>query len=1619
MSQPSTISVVISWQYRVMHSIKFFISSNQSAFLFVLLETNMRMAKFTTVIIGLLLVHFHGRAQGNFWGACTQSDFTNEATAMATDAQNNVYTAGYITGESAFGPNVTFNSALGNGDIYVAKYSAQGTLLWVKKYGGSFSDRAYDIKVDGQGNILVTGQFFGTVNFDGNTVQSVNNSKDIFLIKMSPTGAVLWALSEGGPMAENVYGLAVDSQNNIILTGQFQGTAQIGGQTFTSIVNPNLGTPSYDLFVSKYDTNGNALWALNGAAPYEDRGMALVTDSQNNIYVSGQFSDTLQFAGQTINNMGYNVGFLAKLSPAGTLLWFNRLTGGMVLPYDLAINTQDEVHVCGDFLGSLIHQTSFGNQTLTNAFSKKVFAIKVSATGQIIWQRALGSDSEISARGIAIDNLGKVYIGGHFRCALTELQEQNTALFNSVGFRDIYLWTLGADGTTIATKQMGGKKDDYCYDLAINNQNRLFFCGSFINDLNLAQNSSSNVTITQSSFNFSFGQNIGFLMEYFRLPGDESANSFVLSGFDAESNDYNFFLNQSTDSLFGYISHLDTLVFCDSGLIYYQPLTHYYAGPDYNYLWSSGSSNDSIWILQPDEYSVIVERTDQCVSDDDTIYVLIHTTPSIPLISDDIVQHASVSLMSSFCGASSILKFNICPPDTFNIWFEPLLPDETISVVWPQGLGEYANTGQNPYWMDGVYQVTVANENCSITRCFRIVHDEILPKDIEPVAVFHDGEVVSDTIEVCLLEYVFINILDTLTNPSLFWLEYASTPVVSESFVITCNGTNYGFNHLFNPIMEEYHYSVYFSPDQTGWYAINYEVITGYDNTCGIDTLYTQIIDSVYVIVNPLPLASTTLSLSSLLCPDGSVFVTTSNTFPNFTWSGPSVDWVSSGSDSAQVSAVGFYFYGGSITDSVTGCTELYNFPIQVIEKTPPTISTIPPDAIICPYDSVLMSVPPIYLDYNWTGPGGTMLSIENTHLDAEQGYYYCTVLDDEGCYLTTPPTEIMEYSTPYLMVEPDVFICGSGEVTITALIMGTGSVNWLPPLSGTALSVTVDQAGWYSAEMTQCGITIIDSVQIIDGSFSVTLTASDTLICFNTSVVIQGSYPQAYYEWNNGMTGSPMIEVNESGFYFATVLNDFGCEAISDTVYIEYINSSAPPNNASYDICYAQDLTLTTNLGIPALWFDSNYQLIAESVSLTQLFSENTTIYVAFPQDFCPLTYGTHLINFEPPLGFDLFIAGPTLICATDNAVYSLNYQGDVNWSLNGQAIGTGSEIILSGEQIGSTNTISAFISNACSDTTIILNIGTYQTPQINLSNFDTILCPNTWFALPVSASDLELDVYYYGTWYSYEGDELYFVEPTTIYLAGIDDNGCFADTVAYNVSIFSSNFAIEPIYLPSCAPDSLILTTIYSDSNTVWTNGANQIVADTATYYFSSWEVSQIYASVVDNNGCAQTDSILIYVGSPALYDIPNDTTVCIGAYVYTSVFVDVINGQLMHNFLDSMEIVGNTTVEILIDNGICPTSLSYQVNAVVCPTDFPNVITPNGDGVNEYFLIPNAHLEPDNHLVIMNRWGNVIYEANGYTNNFNGIGVTEGVYFYVYTADAKNRKDQKMNGVLHIIK
>ena len=145
----------------------------------------------------------------------------DEALDVEVDASGNVYTTGYVTSTSVMGTTINLQTT-GYSDIYVSKSNSSGEFLWAKTFGGPQADRAYDLALDNTGNIYITGYVTGTVIFDSFTVTTNNNSQDFFVAKLAPNGNVLWVNVQGGNGGENGYGVAIDSQSNVVVTGQFE-----------------------------------------------------------------------------------------------------------------------------------------------------------------------------------------------------------------------------------------------------------------------------------------------------------------------------------------------------------------------------------------------------------------------------------------------------------------------------------------------------------------------------------------------------------------------------------------------------------------------------------------------------------------------------------------------------------------------------------------------------------------------------------------------------------------------------------------------------------------------------------------------------------------------------------------------------------------------------------------------------------------------------------------------------------------------------------------------------------------------------------------------------------------------------------------------------------------------------------------------------------------------------------------------------------------------------------------------------------------------------------------------------------------------------------------------------
>ena len=247
------------------------------------------------------------------WSKRFGSSGTDMGMAVRADSLGNVVVAGTFEGTIDLGGG-TLTSA-GGRDLFVAKFSPTGQYLWSKQFGGTSGEDVRGVAVDGAGDVLLTGQFLGTINFGGPTLTSAGY-EDIFLAKLSGvSGGHVWSKRLGSSSAPDAgYGVAVDGSGNVAITGFFAGSVDFGGGAILAQV--------YDIFVAKYDSAGAYISARRYGDPaglYDSQyGDAIAMSSSGTVFITGHFVGTLDFgaAGSATSIFaGGSDAYLADVGP--------------------------------------------------------------------------------------------------------------------------------------------------------------------------------------------------------------------------------------------------------------------------------------------------------------------------------------------------------------------------------------------------------------------------------------------------------------------------------------------------------------------------------------------------------------------------------------------------------------------------------------------------------------------------------------------------------------------------------------------------------------------------------------------------------------------------------------------------------------------------------------------------------------------------------------------------------------------------------------------------------------------------------------------------------------------------------------------------------------------------------------------------------------------------------------------------------------------------------------------------------------------------------------------------------------------------------------------------------
>ena len=400
---------------------------------------------------------------------------SENATSIAVDASGNVLVTGTFKSTTiTFGTITLTNAETGSadsGDMFIVKYDAAGNVLWAKSASGSYWDYGYSVATDGSGNVLVTGSFqsstiaFGTITLTNTGPASSN----IFIVKYDAAGNVLWAKSAGGSSLDYGNSIATDVSGNILVTGHFSSpTITFGTTTLT-----NAGT--WNMFIVKYDTNGNVLWAKSTGGSDVDEGTSVATDGSGNVMVTGYFTDSiLTFGTTTLTNLGSYDMFIVKYDAAGNIIWAKG-EGGSDADGANSVATDDSgnIVVTGNFYDSTI---TFGTTTLTNVGNDDMFIVKYDAAGNTIWVKSAGGSTDDYSNSVVTDGSGNILVTGSFQSSTIAF---GTTTLTNLGSYDMFIVKYDAAGNIIWAKSAGGSSLDYANSIATDGSGNVLVTGSF------------------------------------------------------------------------------------------------------------------------------------------------------------------------------------------------------------------------------------------------------------------------------------------------------------------------------------------------------------------------------------------------------------------------------------------------------------------------------------------------------------------------------------------------------------------------------------------------------------------------------------------------------------------------------------------------------------------------------------------------------------------------------------------------------------------------------------------------------------------------------------------------------------------------------------------------------------------------------------------------------------------------------------------------------------------------------------------------------------------------------------------------------------------------------------
>ncbi len=286
-------------------------------------------------------------------------------------------------------------------------------LDWVRYFGKAYS---YSLAADTLNNVYACGTFVGTVNFNpsgGGMLKTASGNSDIYITKMDNNGNLLWVRSMGATGASaSALAITIDKHGNIVIAGTFTDSVNFNPGSGSYVLHAPTAYSLGNIFVEKLDPNGNFIWAKTYDAHSQYFGPIVTTDRNDNVFLTGKCDTIADFnpGGSGGIVTGGSGSFLLKLNPAGNFEWVDTVSNCSALA--LTTDLQSNLYVTGVFGDSSDFDPGTGTNKLYAA-NGSLFVQKLDTAGHLIWAENMGSNATTGV-AIDVDNSGYVLLTGYY-----------------------------------------------------------------------------------------------------------------------------------------------------------------------------------------------------------------------------------------------------------------------------------------------------------------------------------------------------------------------------------------------------------------------------------------------------------------------------------------------------------------------------------------------------------------------------------------------------------------------------------------------------------------------------------------------------------------------------------------------------------------------------------------------------------------------------------------------------------------------------------------------------------------------------------------------------------------------------------------------------------------------------------------------------------------------------------------------------------------------------------------------------------------------------------------------------------------------------------------------------